>query len=284
MIMESYAFTTADVKLIWKPNPVQWEEGKSFVLPDFDFVKAVPSDCTAGYVTGSFSCLKVAFHIHRKIGYYMVQLYVPSCLIVILSWVSFWIDVNATPARVSLGLLTVLTMTTQSARFPTPRVSYVKALDIWSSFCLIFVFGALLEFAIVNVMAREDKHDQEKALRKQKMAEAEQQRKEEENETGFQANGSQGRSFVSKIAPRADSVSPLDVQIHSGNSLRSRHPESTKANSNNPENGHTSQSLTKERHKRNKAENVDYISRYVFPSLFIIFNALYWILYRLVLQ
>ncbi|XP_035770594.1 glycine receptor subunit alpha-3-like [Neolamprologus brichardi] len=38
-----------------------------------------------------------------------------SLLIVILSWVSFWINMDAAPARVALGITTVLTMTTQSS-------------------------------------------------------------------------------------------------------------------------------------------------------------------------
>jgi len=33
---------------------------------------------------------------------------VPSMLVVILSWVSFWINVDASPARVSIGLLTTV--------------------------------------------------------------------------------------------------------------------------------------------------------------------------------
>ncbi len=53
--------------------------------------------------------------LHRVIGYYMIQTYVPSALVVILSWVSFWINVDAVPARISLGVLTILTMTTQAA-------------------------------------------------------------------------------------------------------------------------------------------------------------------------
>uniref|UniRef100_A0A1I8JLA7 Neur_chan_memb domain-containing protein n=1 Tax=Macrostomum lignano TaxID=282301 RepID=A0A1I8JLA7_9PLAT len=54
-----------------------------------------------------------------------------TVLIVILSWVAFWINTEAIPARVSLGLLTVLTMTTQSsgAGQSLPRVSYIKAID-----------------------------------------------------------------------------------------------------------------------------------------------------------
>ena len=82
----------------------------------------------------------------------------PSILIVILSWVAFWINIDAIPARVSLGLLTVLTMTTQStgARGSLPRVSYIKAIDVWMSMCLIFVFASLLEFAVVNVISRKE--------------------------------------------------------------------------------------------------------------------------------
>lgn len=86
----------------------------------------------------------------------MIQVYIPSFLIVCLSWVSFWLNIDAVPARISLGLLTVLTMTTQSsgARATLPRVSYIKAIDIWMATCLLFVFAALIEFSVVNVKTR----------------------------------------------------------------------------------------------------------------------------------
>ena len=107
-------------------------------------------------LSGAFPCLEIRFVLRRDIGFFLIQVYIPTILIVILSWVSFWINVDAIPARVSLGLLTVLTMTTQStaANSGMPRVSYIKAIDVWMSMCLVFVFIALLEFAVVNVISR----------------------------------------------------------------------------------------------------------------------------------
>ena len=98
-------------------------------------------------------------HLTRKYGYQLIQEFIPSALIVMLSWVSFWISLDAVPARISLGLLSVLTMTTQSSgsRANLPEVSYIKAIDIWMSVCMLFVFAALIEYALVNVLDRKQR-------------------------------------------------------------------------------------------------------------------------------
>ena len=64
-------------------------------------------------VSGSFSCIHAHFSLKRQYGFFILQTYVPSILIVIISWVSFWINMDAVPARISLGVTTVLTMATQ---------------------------------------------------------------------------------------------------------------------------------------------------------------------------
>ena len=38
-----------------------------------------------------------------------------------------------------------------------PRISYPKAIDIWMFVCMIFVFGALIQYAFVNTMAQTEK-------------------------------------------------------------------------------------------------------------------------------
>ena len=103
---------------------------------------------------GNHSSLVAIFTMKRRIGYFLIDTYVPSTIIVIISWISFWINPDTAPARVALGITTVLTMTTliSSARASLPKVSYVKAIDWYLLLCLIFVFGSILEYTFIAFM------------------------------------------------------------------------------------------------------------------------------------
>lgn len=85
-----------------------------------------------------------------------MQKYIPSMLIVAVSWLSFWLDLNSIPGRVTIGVTTLLTITHGDDHVDklTPNVSYVTALDLWTGVCTTFVFLALLEFTIVSYLAR----------------------------------------------------------------------------------------------------------------------------------
>ncbi|KAL0963612.1 hypothetical protein UPYG_G00308610 [Umbra pygmaea] len=161
MQLESFGYTMNDLIFEWEDRdktPVQVAAG--LTLPQFIMRDEKELGyCTKSYNTGKFTCIEVKFHLERQMGYYLIQMYIPSLLIVILSWVSFWINMDAAPARVALGITTVLTMTTQSSgsRASLPKVSYVKAIDIWMAVCLLFVFAALLEYAGVNFVSRQQK-------------------------------------------------------------------------------------------------------------------------------
>ena len=52
---------------------------------------------------------------------------------------SFWLDAHAVPARVALGVTTLLTMSTQTASINSalPPVAYTKAIDVWQVKLLI---------------------------------------------------------------------------------------------------------------------------------------------------
>lgn len=74
----------------------------------------------------------------------------------------------------SVGVTTLLTMATQTSGINAslPPVSYTKAIDVWTGVCLTFVFGALLEFALVNYASRSDMH-RENMKKQRKLCELE---------------------------------------------------------------------------------------------------------------
>lgn len=53
--------------------------------------------------SGWYNRLYINFTLRRHIFFFLLQTYFPATLMVMLSWVSFWIDRRAVPARVSLG-------------------------------------------------------------------------------------------------------------------------------------------------------------------------------------
>ncbi|KAK6172619.1 hypothetical protein SNE40_016237 [Patella caerulea] len=155
--LESFGFDREKVLLEWAKNETPVAINDHIILPQFEVVRNESGLCAKSHPRlGNHSCLEAKFHLERNIGYYIIQMYIPSILIVVISWISFWLTVTSVAGRISLGVLTVLTMTTQSSgvNASLPRVSYTKAIDIWMSTCLLFVFGALIEFAVVNVLSR----------------------------------------------------------------------------------------------------------------------------------
>ncbi|KAG5889193.1 hypothetical protein JTB14_000618 [Gonioctena quinquepunctata] len=151
--MESLSHTTDDMIFEWDPDvPLVVDE--NIELPQLALVKNNTADCTQVYSTGNFTCLEVVFVLKRRLGYYLFHTYIPTCLIVIMSWVSFWIKPEAAPARVTLGVTSLLTLSTQHAKSQAalPPVSYLKAVDGFMSVCTVFVFMALMEYCLVNIV------------------------------------------------------------------------------------------------------------------------------------
>lgn len=56
------------------------------------------------FLPGSYSCLRTELILRREYSYYLIQLYIPSFMLVVVSWVNFWIDKDSVPARVRYGL------------------------------------------------------------------------------------------------------------------------------------------------------------------------------------
>uniref|UniRef100_A0A8C5I0I8 Gamma-aminobutyric acid (GABA) A receptor, alpha 3 n=1 Tax=Gouania willdenowi TaxID=441366 RepID=A0A8C5I0I8_GOUWI len=154
----SYAYTNNEVIYLW----TQGDERSVSVAEDgsrlnqYDLLGHVIGKETISSSTGEYVVMTTYFHLKRKIGYFVIQTYLPCIMTVILSQVSFWLNRESVPARTVFGVTTVLTMTTLSisARNSLPKVAYATAMDWFMAVCYAFVFSALIEFATVNYFTK----------------------------------------------------------------------------------------------------------------------------------
>ncbi|XP_061558104.1 LOW QUALITY PROTEIN: glycine receptor subunit alpha-2-like [Phycodurus eques] len=285
MQLESFGYTMNDLIFEWLDvGAVQVAD--DLVLPQFVLKEEQGLGyCTKHYNTGKFTCIEVKFHLERQMGYYLIQMYIPSLLTVILSWVSFWINMDAAPARVGLGITTVLTMTTQSSgsRASLPKVSYVKAIDIWMAVCLLFVFAALLEYAAVNFVSRQ--HKEFFRLRK-RLRERARQRSQASGEgetkgdasAGEAAHGSAGQRACAcaRACAREEELARRGLVLRAG-LAGAAEMDATPAFADSP-----AGSVYYDARRRfvDRAKKIDTVSRAVFPMTFLVFNVLYWLTYK----
>ncbi|CAN8002096.1 unnamed protein product [Ixodes hexagonus] len=145
MLLSSLIHSNDSVALHWKSFRVT----KNLSLSQFTVLDGGHGDCTKRYEVGTFACLYGRLELRRRAGYYLINKYAPSTLIVAMSFVSFWMPHEAVPARVTLSVTSLLTIVTQQYQSATPGVSYVVALNVWMIACITFVFLGLVEYALV---------------------------------------------------------------------------------------------------------------------------------------
>ena len=101
---------------------------------------------------GNYDYLQLHFRFYRYLAFYFLRDFFPCILIVILSWMTFWIDYQSTPARVAMGITTVLTIVTMTnnIRNNSPPAGLFRSIDYYLLMCNLFVFAALAEYALVG--------------------------------------------------------------------------------------------------------------------------------------
>ncbi|XP_077080988.1 gamma-aminobutyric acid receptor subunit alpha-6 isoform X3 [Siphateles boraxobius] len=123
----SYAYPMSEIVYTWKKGPLFSVEvpQESSSLLQYDLIGQTVSSERLKSNTGEYIVMTVYFHLQRKMGFFLIQTYIPCIMTVILAQVSFWIDKESVPARTVFGITTVLTMTTLSisARHSLPKAN-----------------------------------------------------------------------------------------------------------------------------------------------------------------
>ncbi|XP_076347804.1 gamma-aminobutyric acid receptor alpha-like isoform X2 [Tachypleus tridentatus] len=268
----SFAYSTTNVMYQW--NPVR----KVVIHPDmkmsqFDLIHT-PSGNTTDRLrhVGVFSVLVASFHLQRHMGYFLIEVYAPCTMLVVLSWVSFWINREATADRVALGVTTVLTMTFLGleSRNDLPRVSYCTALDYYVAISFFFVFATITEFAVVHYYTKVGSGEYITKVKSEDDESFSDEWKPEEEPTNdsperfsslktFQMDSSYAQHTVRRSLGRNNSQ---NGRIIRSVSLRKRFTVQQRVSTH-----------------LNSVSKLDKISRWVFPLSFLIINLIYWYTY-----
>uniref|UniRef100_A0A672MDY8 Glycine receptor subunit beta-like n=1 Tax=Sinocyclocheilus grahami TaxID=75366 RepID=A0A672MDY8_SINGR len=206
---------------------------------------------------------------------------------------------NCTKFYQGTGILSVLSLSSESMSLASelPKVSYVKAIDIWMIACLLYGFASLVEYAVVQVMLNSPKRIEEEKV---KMAQKEKER-EKENKTPAKTNSANGtggtpmhvstlqvvenrckKVCTSKSDLRSNDFSivgslPRDFEL-SNFDCYGKPIEVTDA-------AGKSQNKNKKKPSPPKpiipsaAKQIDLYARALFPFTFLFFNVIYWSVY-----
>uniref|UniRef100_A0A0N5BNY4 Neur_chan_LBD domain-containing protein n=1 Tax=Strongyloides papillosus TaxID=174720 RepID=A0A0N5BNY4_STREA len=160
-VFESYSFNVGKVRLHWKRHGTPIEIMDSIRLPDFTHTGLKREKNTYEYPAGQWDQLKVILYFKRAYGFYILQIYLPTYCMVLISWISFWLDRKALPARVTLGVSSLMALTLQYSNVARslPKVSYVKGLDLFMFGCVGYIFLSIVELAIVGMLEKEEKEE-----------------------------------------------------------------------------------------------------------------------------
>ncbi|XP_023144872.1 gamma-aminobutyric acid receptor subunit beta-3 isoform X4 [Amphiprion ocellaris] len=295
--IESYGYTTDDIEFYWKGGDTAVTGVTRIELPQFSIVDYKLVSRNVVFSTGAYPRLSLSFKLKRNIGYFILQTYMPSILITILSWVSFWINYDASAARVALGITTVLTMTTINThlRETLPKIPYVKAIDMYLMGCFVFVFLALLEYAFVNYIFFGRGPQMQK-----KLAEKAQKANNDRNKFDVPKVDSQGNILLTTLEMHnevgGNEITTTVSETHNSSSMvfdnsgvQYRKPSAPRESGrlSLERNAHLKKTRLRRRSSQLKIKipdltdvnAIDRWSRIIFPFTFSLFNLIYWLYY-----
>ncbi|XP_063919754.1 gamma-aminobutyric acid receptor subunit beta isoform X7 [Zophobas morio] len=283
--IESFGYTMRDIRYKWNSGVKSVGISNEVELPQFRVLGHRQRATVINLTTGNYSRLACEIQFVRSMGYYLIQIYIPSGLIVIISWVSFWLNRNATPARVALGVTTVLTMTTlmSSTNAALPKISYVKSIDVYLGTCFVMVFASLLEYATVGYMAKRIQMRKNRFLAIQKIAE----QKKLNVDGGPDSDHAPKQTVSSRPIGHEVRFKVHDPKAHSKGGTLESTVNGGRGGGGGPDEEAAApipQHIIHPNKDINKLygitpSDIDKYSRIVFPVCFVCFNLMYWIIY-----
>ncbi|XP_044582549.1 glutamate-gated chloride channel isoform X14 [Cotesia glomerata] len=155
--IESISYEQTAITYVWKNDEATLRKSPSLTTLNAYLIRNQTITCPIkASWRGNYSCLKVDLIFTRDRAFYFTTVFIPGIILVTSSFITFWLEWNAVPARVMIGVTTMLNFFTTSNGFRStlPVVSNLTAMNVWDGVCMCFIYASLLEFVCVNYVGR----------------------------------------------------------------------------------------------------------------------------------
>ncbi|XP_042858648.1 glutamate-gated chloride channel subunit beta-like [Penaeus japonicus] len=104
---------------------------------------------------GEFSSVSVYVRFQRRYVFYLLTLYIPSTLLIIIAYATFYFNPQDFNSRIVVALTSLLVLSslyTQTSN-SLPKTSYFKLVDIWLFFSIVIIFIVVLLQTLIDFSA-----------------------------------------------------------------------------------------------------------------------------------
>jgi len=150
--------------------PMSKIEFENAVVPEDTIIKSIldyrihfkalrPEDTHYMAIGMNYSTAGFEIILSRKMSFYIITYYLPSGLFVVISWISFLINPEVIPGRMTMlvTLFLVLINIHNTIQTNSPKAEGFTAIKTWVIACIIFVFGAMLEYSAILLLLKLEK-------------------------------------------------------------------------------------------------------------------------------
>ncbi|XP_068673667.1 gamma-aminobutyric acid receptor subunit alpha-6-like [Montipora foliosa] len=283
----SYGHTESDILMKWKNPTIEIGNRE---MAQFSVGDAVLSTKVNSYTSGNYTALTVTFPFKRRMGYYVIQVYIPCIFLVMLSWIVFWMRPDDSASRLTVGITTILTIVflLGYTNGMLPKVSYVKGVDWYLMTSFLFILISLLECIVVERLltskaqeSRDEGHDNKACDISSEFSLNNIDLTIRRSSETVQITSESSDFHMEENVKRKGTVHvlPLTKKNMTGNEKSEVDPRSPDKKISTEKPGEKTTSKLTSGSGRSWAIKLDLACRILFPLAYALYNTLYWYMY-----
>ncbi|XP_057310827.1 gamma-aminobutyric acid receptor subunit rho-1-like [Hydractinia symbiolongicarpus] len=163
LIFENFAFTTNEVNISWHQVPLV--RSADLTLDGYELMEITTNTrrklSLIGNTTVYFKLLEAHFTVKRTFMYHIYRTYIPSLLLLIFAFGTFWVPDTAVPARMGMIVTSFLAnvLILQAVSEKTVKVPYTTPMQMFLVVNITLIVFAMVEYLIIM-------HGKNKIMRK----------------------------------------------------------------------------------------------------------------------